>query len=86
MHVDQCQHPVFVAIINTSRFHQATFEIRFHQTHIGLPVWTDGEGTVVFSVSDAARHLSIDFRVVQASEWLAIFDIPPHLIVQRLDF
>ena len=85
MHIRQRKHPVFVAVINTSRFQQASFTIQFYEKCIDLPIWTDGDGTVVFSVRDAARHFPIDPRTVQASEWLAIFDIPAHLIVERTE-
>jgi hypothetical protein len=86
LHAKQGKHPVFVAVINTSHFHRVSFTIQFDKKSIGLPVWTDGEGTVVFSVRDAAMHFSIDFWTVQACEWLAIFDIPARLILQRLTF
>ena len=78
------KHPVFMAVMDTSRFYATTFRVQFYETCIDLPIWTDGEGTVVFSVRDAARHFSVDFRTVQDSEWLAIFTIPSHLIVRRV--
>jgi hypothetical protein len=53
-----------VAVINTGHFNQESFTIQFKEKCIDLPVWTDGDGTVIFSVRDAAKHFSIDFRIV----------------------
>lgn len=71
---------VFVAAISTAGFTADVLTIKFANQVVRLPVWTDGAGTLVFAVADAARVLRLERERVQQSEWLVIDDIPLHLL------
>ena len=83
--MNQGRHNVFIARIDASSLRADYREIIFANLTVRLPVLasTDDEGTTFVSTRAVRQHLRVDFKLSQASEWLAMDEIPAKMIVRR---
>ena len=74
---------MFIAIINSSVLRPDTLTVEFTNENVRLPVWRDDNNCIFFSIQDAHARFGLNFKIVDRSEWLAIFFIPHEMISMR---
>jgi hypothetical protein len=75
-----------MAFIDTSTLMAFILKIEFSDCTIDLPAWRNDDGTIFLSTQDLHNHLRVDFRISQASEWLALDEIPANMVAETRHF
>lgn len=77
---------VFIAEIETAGLRRENLPIEFADVIVNLPVLTDREGSLFFSMVDAGRCFGINHATIQRSEWLAVHQIPVERITRLVRY
>ncbi len=83
LHRRMGERNVFIAQVTTSGFERCGLSIQFLNRCVELNGWLHPETeTLIFPMQEIGSKFSIDFWLIQRSEWLALSSIPQELITR----
>jgi hypothetical protein len=82
VHLNQGHRIVLIAKIEPRYLNLTSWPIHFADMDVELPVWCSSDGHTFISTAAIRRHLRVDVRISQASEWFAAEKISANLITE----